>query len=285
MTESLQNISDTALWVAQYRAMETRRPDAIFRDPYAEKLAGEQGERIVSDMKVAGMAWPMIVRTAVMDEIILRCVEAGEATTVVNLAAGLDARPYRLALPAALRWYEVDLPPMIAYKTEKLSGDRPVCALERTALDLTDAAARQALFARIAGESSKVLVVTEGLLAYLSEEEVGSLAADLRAPDAFRLWLIDLASPRLLQMLTRRYGKHLDAAQAPFKFGPAAGTKFFEPFGWKEREYRSMLEESHRLKREMRLAWLWRIIGRLSPTARREEFRRMSGIVLLEKSS
>jgi O-methyltransferase involved in polyketide biosynthesis len=93
MAESLQNISDTALWVAQYRAMETRRPDAIFRDPYAEKLAGERGERIVRDMKVARMAWPMIVRTAVMDEIILRCVEAGEATAVVNLAAGLDARP------------------------------------------------------------------------------------------------------------------------------------------------------------------------------------------------
>jgi O-methyltransferase involved in polyketide biosynthesis len=41
------NVSDTARWVAVYRAMETARPDAIFRDPFAERLAGERGLEIV----------------------------------------------------------------------------------------------------------------------------------------------------------------------------------------------------------------------------------------------
>lgn len=36
---AIENISDTARWVAVYRAMETARPDAIFRDPFAERLA------------------------------------------------------------------------------------------------------------------------------------------------------------------------------------------------------------------------------------------------------
>ncbi len=44
---SIENVSDTALWVAVYRAMETARPDAIFRDPYAERLAGDKGVKIV----------------------------------------------------------------------------------------------------------------------------------------------------------------------------------------------------------------------------------------------
>ena len=48
---SIENVSDTALWVAVYRAMETARPDAIFKDPYAERLAGEKGRRIVDEMK------------------------------------------------------------------------------------------------------------------------------------------------------------------------------------------------------------------------------------------
>jgi len=39
---------------------------------------------------------------------------------VVNLAAGLDARPYRMSLPASLQWIEVDLPEILAYK-EKIS--------------------------------------------------------------------------------------------------------------------------------------------------------------------
>ena len=45
-----------------------------------------------------------------------------------------------------------------------------------------------------------------------------------------------------------------------------------------------MWEESLRLKRTMRLAWLWNLVGRLYPKAKREEFRRMSGIVLLRRN-
>jgi hypothetical protein len=95
----IRNVSDTALWVAIYRAMESERPDAIFRDPYARRLGGERGQAIVDAMpRGKVMSWPMVVRTAVMDEIVLRCVRQG-AATVLNLAAGLDARPYRLDLP------------------------------------------------------------------------------------------------------------------------------------------------------------------------------------------
>src|SRR5438270_7056483 len=107
----IEHISDTAKWVAVYRAMETERPDAIFRDPFAARLAGEKGQAIVDAMKSGrAMAWAMIVRTAVFDEIILERVRNGNADVVLNLAAGLDARPWRLPLPPTLRWIDVDLP-------------------------------------------------------------------------------------------------------------------------------------------------------------------------------
>src|SRR5712671_2833406 len=74
----ISNVSDTARWVAVYRAMETARPDAIFRDPYAERLAGERGLEIVRELPSGrALAWPMIVRTAVFDEIILGAVQRG----------------------------------------------------------------------------------------------------------------------------------------------------------------------------------------------------------------
>ena len=47
----ISHISDSALWVAVYRAMETRRKDAIFRDPYAAMFAGERSEQIAEKMK------------------------------------------------------------------------------------------------------------------------------------------------------------------------------------------------------------------------------------------
>jgi len=271
--------------VALYRAMESERPDALFRDPYARKLAGERGERILASMRRGrSWAWPMIVRTAVLDELIVRTIARDGVDTVLNLAAGLDTRPYRLRLPSSLRWIEADFPDVIAYKQEQLKGERPVCALERVGIDLTDVAGRRALFARIGAAARRVLVVAEGLLIYLTPEQVASLASDLAAPASFRWWLMDLASPRLLKMMEKTWGRAVAAGNAPFQFAPAEGTRFFQPQGWQEAEFRSMWEESLRLKRSMPLAWLWNLIGRLYPKSKREEFRRMSGIVLLQRT-
>ena len=281
----IQHISDTARWVALYRAMESDRRDALFRDPYARRLAGERAERILAGMKRGReWAWPMIVRTAVMDELILRAIDRDGVTTVLNLAAGLDARPYRLPLPPSLRWVEVDFPDVIAYKQEQLAVERPVCVLEQVGADLTDVARRRALFAEIGGAGRPVLVVTEGLLIYLTREQVAALADDLAAQPSFRWWLLDIASPGLLKMLEKTWGRAVAAGNAPFQFAPAEGTAFFAPHGWREAEFRSTWEEALRLKRTMRLAWLWQLIGRLYPKRKREEARRFAGMVMLRRS-
>ena len=105
----IRNISDTAAWVALYRAMESDRPDAVFRDPYARHLAGTRGQQIMEKMSVAKKyAWSYVARTYVLDTYIAQEVVAG-ADMVINLAAGLDTRPYRMQLPASLQWIEVDL--------------------------------------------------------------------------------------------------------------------------------------------------------------------------------
>lgn len=288
MTATIEHVSDTARWVALYRAMESERPDPLFRDPYARTLAGERGERILASMKRGrAWAWPMVVRTAVMDELILRAIARDGVDTVLNLAAGLDTRPYRLPLSPSLRWVEVDFPDVIAYKQGQLAGERPACALEQVGIDLTDVPRRRALFDRIGGggggAARRVLVVSEGLLIYLTPAAVASLAADLAVPASFRWWLIDLASPRLLKMMARTWGRAV-AAGAPFQFAPAEGTSFFQAHGWREAEFRSMWDESLRLRRTMPLAWLWNLVGKLYPKSKREEFRRMSGIVLLERT-
>src|SRR5271154_2110547 len=280
----IENVSDTARWVALYRALESERPDAHFRDPYARRLAGERGEAISRTLPgfQSGL-WPMVVRTCVFDELILRAVADG-ADTVVNLAAGLDARPWRMALPEGLTWIEVDLPAILAYKTEALSGQRPVCRFEAVAADLTQPAERRALFERIGNASQRALILSEGLLVYLPDEDVLALASDLRAVPSFRWWVIDLVSPKLLAMLNRRWGGTLETARAPLRFAPAEGTRFFERAGWREREFRGTFDEGLRLKRHLRGAWLFHLLGRLGSPQRREEMRRMGGIVLLERT-
>jgi methyltransferase (TIGR00027 family) len=279
----ISHVSDTAHWVAIYRAMESERPDALFRDPHARRLAGARGEEIVRTMpRGRSWAWPMIVRTAVMDEIILRAVSRDGVRTVVNLAAGLDTRPYRLDLPATLRWFDVDFPDVQQYKRDAVAGEAPRCHLEWAPADLSDAAARQAVLERVTAAGGPGLVIAEGLLIYLTPEQVSALARDLHACPALSWWLIDIASPRLLKMMQRTWGRRVAAGGAPFQFAPAEGTAFFEPAGWREVEFRSNWEESLRLRRTMKLAWLWNLVGRLFPKHKREEARRMAGIVLLQ---
>ncbi len=281
----IEHISDTARWVAVYRAMESERPDAIFRDPFARRLAGARGEEIVRTLRRGrSSAWAMIVRTAVLDEVIMDLVARERVDMVVNLAAGLDARAWRLPLPASLRWIDVDLPAILEYKRGVIGDAPPACRYEAVAADLTDAAARRALFARLGAEGTRALVVAEGLLVYLTSEQVAALAADLHAPPSFRWWLIDLASPRLLKYMNRAWGAAVRAGNAPFQFGPPEGTDFFAPFGWREREFRSTLDESRRLHREMPGSWFWRVFSLFSTRRQREQWRRFSGYVLLERA-
>lgn len=245
---AIRNISDTALWVAIYRARETERPDALFRDPFARKLAGERGEQIAQEMQTGQRyEWPYVSRTVRFDQIVNEQVKQG-TDMVINLAAGLDTRPYRMDLPASLKWVEVDLPDMIDYKEKILGEEKPRCVLERVRLDLADVSTRRELFARLGSASRKALVITEGLLVYLTRDEVTALGRDLAAQPSFQNWAIDLCSPGLLKMLQNNLSA-LEKAGSPLKFGPEEGPDFFLTSGWKSVEVYSMLKTAAKIKR------------------------------------
>jgi methyltransferase (TIGR00027 family) len=276
-------VADTAKWVAMYRAIESERPDAIFRDPLARRLAGERGEAIFNSIPSARVfGWPMIVRTAVIDDLVMQVLTRNNVDLVVNLAAGFDARPYRMELPAALKWVEVDYPQTIEEKTKLLAGETPRCKLERIGADLADVQARLHLFDRIGAMGTKGLIITEGLMVYLDSEDVARFAQDLAQQASFRLWITDIVSPFVIKMMRRTWSRHL--TQAPFRFAPKDGATFYAQYGWTLEQYRSVFLESRRLGREGKLAWLWRL---LFPRVIKQEATRregpMTGTLLLAR--
>ncbi|MCY7277223.1 MAG: class I SAM-dependent methyltransferase [Phormidesmis sp. CAN_BIN44] len=119
----MNNISATAHLVTMYRPLETEHPDALFQDPFARRLAGGEGALIVELLgdKQQGTS-AMAIRTCAIATMITSLLELGDVDIVFNLGAGLDTRPHRLNLPASLRWIEVDLPAIVTYKEQKLSG-------------------------------------------------------------------------------------------------------------------------------------------------------------------
>jgi methyltransferase (TIGR00027 family) len=238
----VSNISDTARWVAYFRARETERPDALFRDPYASRLAGKTSFEIAHSLPDGNKhEWGWVARTYLFDQFVSREIQTG-VDVVLNLAAGLDARPYRMDLPHELYWMEVDLPEILLHKEQVLGGEEPRCRLKRIALNLLDRKARLDLFKEANDRGRRVLAITEGLLLYFTNEEVASLARDLAAFPRFQHWVIDLASPGQLKLMQRTTGKQLAEAGASFKFGPPEGPDFFLPYGWAQSEVQGLLK-------------------------------------------
>jgi methyltransferase (TIGR00027 family) len=276
----IRNISDTALWVAVHRARESERPDALVKDPLARRLAGARGEQIAAALPFRDRdAWTWVTRTYLFDAYIREQLKEG-ADMVINLAAGLDTRPYRMDLPSSLLWVEVDLPDLLDYKEEVLKSESPRCRLERVRLDLSNRDARRALFGELAARAKKAMVVTEGLLIYLTAEQVGELACDLAEPSSFERWTLDLASPGLLHRLQRQLQPRLTEGGAKTQFGPKEGPLFFLPYGWKPLEVHSLLKTAARLRR---LSLLMRLLALLPASKGAQGSRLWSGICLFAR--
>ena len=249
MSQLVENISDTARWVAIFRAEESERPDAVFHDPFARKLAGEKGMQIANAIEFGRKnSWSFVARTYLFDEYVKQHVEQGY-DMIINLAAGLDARAYRMELPRSLKWIDVDLPGMINYKNEILKDEKPKCEYRAIALDLADRKARLELFLQLNNKCKKALVVTEGLMIYLTYEQAAELAIDLSAQNHFRRWFFDLASPALLEMIKKEMQPALEGSGAVFQFAPEEGEAFFEKYGWRHIESISKLKTAAKLNR------------------------------------
>jgi methyltransferase (TIGR00027 family) len=276
----VSNVSDTARWVAVYRAWESARPDALFNDPYAKLLAGERGQAIATLMPAqARSGWPMIARTKLIDELVQAAVAQG-CDCVINLAAGLDTRPYRLALPSSLQWIEADLPALIEEKERLLADAKPRCQLRRIKVDLTNVGARVAALQEAVTPFTQALVITEGLLVYLEDAQVKDLSRDLAALAGVRYWILDLGSPAILEMMNKGMGEHL--TNAPLKFAPTNGIAFFEALGWRVAQVHSIFHAAVRFRR---LPWFLKLFALLpEPNPRNLGRARWSGVVQLTRA-
>jgi methyltransferase (TIGR00027 family) len=289
MTDSLiENVSDTAFFVAYYRGLETRRPDALFHDPLADLLAGEQGKKIARTMPMRFMTeWVVSIRTCMIDDFIRNAVAEG-VDTVVNLGTGLDTRPYRMDLPSSLLWVEADYPRMIEYKQSRLAGHVPRCRLERVGVDLANDTARRRLLADIDLRATKLLILTEGVIVYLTEEAVGALANDLKSLQHALYWIIDYISPQAMKF-RERSGITRKTKNAPFKFKPADWFGFFREHGWALKQIRYFSEEGKRLKRPPRLPLPLKVLVKvrtlLAWRKGREAMGKAAGYALLEPVS
>ena len=288
MATAIRNVADTAFWVAHHRALESARRDALFSDPFAAELAGERGREMSARVPTSGIvAWNVAIRTVIIDAFITQAIAAG-VDTVLNLGAGLDARPYRMPLPSSLLWIEADYAQTNDYKARILEPHAPRCRLERVSVDLADDAARRRLLASVDARAARLLILTEGVVPYLSNDAVGTLADDLHALEHVHGWIVDYFSKQAIEF-RRKKPVRTAMQNAPFLFEPDDWVRFFADHGWQVSEMRYLYEDSLRLGRPMPLPVLLRVIVRLSrlwtSAERQRELSRFAGYALLTRSA
>ena len=161
------SVGATATMVAAARALASADSHPIINDPFAAPLVRAVGLDFfirLADGDVGGRADTaedgerdlqletdsIAVRTRFFDDFFLNAARDGVQQSVI-LAAGLDARAYRLAWPPTSVVYEVDQPQVVDFKTTAMSnlGATPTAERRTVSIDLRDdwpAALRQAGF-------------------------------------------------------------------------------------------------------------------------------------------
>ncbi|MDX1888301.1 class I SAM-dependent methyltransferase [Mycolicibacterium sp. 050158] len=173
------SVGATATMVAAQRALGHR--EKMIDDAYAEPLVRAVGVELFNRMLDGELdltqvdpaftprraAEGMAIRTRFFDQMFLDGAAAGVRQAVI-LAAGLDARGYRLPWPDGTVVYEVDQPEVIEFKTTTLAGlgATPTATHRPVAVDLREDWPK-ALRERGFDPSQPTSWSAEGLLIYL----------------------------------------------------------------------------------------------------------------------
>lgn len=270
MFSSSHPLSDTAFLVAYYRALESNRRDALFHDPFAENLAGERGKlwaTILPDQKLVTAV--IATRTRIVDDLLLDLITHKEITSVLNLGAGLDTRPYRLALPPELRWYDLDCAAILDYKRDHLQSVSPQCQVWFVPMNIADIAPLQGFLRTEIAPQDKTLIISEGILGYLSVNCVSQLTADFAQHPALQWWILELITPS--PFLPRTPGHQLFSqlftpGQDALQFAPLEGADFFVARGWHVERFHSLWREMIHCQRQLPGARLWQcLLPRIRP--------------------
>jgi methyltransferase (TIGR00027 family) len=202
-----QSVGATALGVAAARAAETESENPLINDPFARMFVDAAGEgmwSIYADPELLAKAVElepdvrnriqlmidfMATRTAFFDEFFLGAADAG-VRQVVILAAGLDARAWRLPWPDGTVVYELDQPKVLEFKSGTLRGHgaRPTAQLVNVPIDLRQdwpKALREAGF----DASRPTVWSAEGLIRYLPAQAQDLLFERIHSLSAPRSWL------------------------------------------------------------------------------------------------
>ncbi len=170
----LRGVMETLLIPLAARAFDAATPKPILGDSYAigvtEKLNYDFSKVYMPAAQCAAVA----VRTRLFDRWTASFLAAHHHATVLHLACGLDSRVQRVEWGSDVRWIDVDLPEVVALRRQVLTQSLPGRDYRLIGADVVEDAWLEEIPA-----DRPTLVVMEGLVSYLEEEDARKLLSRL----------------------------------------------------------------------------------------------------------
>lgn len=211
----------SARLMAAKRARETEQPDHLFEDPFAAKLAGSEALAFMEQQSTKQDLSYVAVRTRFFDDFLMAAMF--EASQVVILGAGMDARAFRLPFPCGTKVYEIDQPEVLGNKEAILKNTLTTCQRHVIAADLTQPWSQSLLAQGYQADLPSIYLI-EGLLMYLTEPEVHDLLKTISELTATGSWLgLDLINVKSIQY---------KSYQGYFRSGCDNPEELLSGYGW-----------------------------------------------------
>ncbi len=170
---TLTREQETLLIPLYSKATESRRPNPILVDVKAQQIL-DRVEYDFARLKIPRKtAVTLSIRASKLDAIAREFLATRPEAVVLHLGCGLDSRCLRVEHPMA-DWYDLDFPDVIALRRKFYEESPTYHMLASSVTDLS-------WMDQVRAAGRPVLVIAEGLLMYLDEEEVKRLFLALRA--------------------------------------------------------------------------------------------------------
>ena len=160
----------TMLCLLYLRASESRLDHPILGDHFAAQDVARidyDFGRIHRRVRPETNQFMVALRGAQFDAWMTDYLKSHPDAVVLHLGCGLNSRPFRMAAPEGVRWFDVDLPQIIALRRQLYSESENY---RMVGSSVTDSGWLDAL-----PTGGPVLIAAEGLLMYLTPTEVSEL--------------------------------------------------------------------------------------------------------------
>ena len=211
----IQGVSETMLQTLHARAAYSKQKNAKIHDEKAVEIVS----RMDYDFSFAGddalMSNGVIARTILLDRMVGDFIRKNPNATVINIACGMDTRAYRLKIGSTVRWYNIDLPETIEVRRRFLEENGHISMIAKSAMD-------ERWADEIEEPKGRVLVIIEGLVMYLSEQDVKQILSIISRRFERAEVIMEVMNPWVVKNVKE---KSIEKTKAKFTWGIKSGKE------------------------------------------------------------